>query len=897
MKRNDIFIIIATAVYSILFYNQLLGLNLLLFNIIIIALLLLRDKTLFKSKEFIITSSLALISATACYIHNSDWSIVMNVISLMLTATISINKENSIILNVFHSAYTHLSVIGYMIYDLFKKKENANESENKRGYAKTIILAIIPVLICLVFFGLYRESNLAFKLLSDKINLNIISWSWVGFTLFGFILMYALFLQRSFKKLNEADILKSDALFDKYNSNDESTYADWFQKLMSFNSELLTGVILFALINILTLSVNITDIIYTWSAHSLPKGATYSEFIHSGIASLITSIVFAIIIILFYFRGAINFYKENKTIKILAYIWILQNVFLILSTMLRNKMYVDTYSLTEKRVGVFIYLGLAILGLLLCFYKIATKRNNIFLFRKNTWAVYISLTLLSVIDWSSVISKYNIYRAKKSNNFYLDANYMGELNENNLETIWNYYQSLPEGDFRKQLLKEKIDMKINTILSKSYQYDFRSMTHQRQYLKNYISSLNNRNEINSISIISQNLENIEHLKNINNITELNLSYNHINDLDNLKYFTKLHTLDLSNNQLDTIDIMPELKQLKNLNLANNQIKEINRIAIYKQLEELDLSSNYINDISVLSNNNSIQTLDISSNPISNLSILSTLKNLKTLAIRQSISYTTTIPYIPTLENLDISNTRLLYDNNEPTINTEIFKQLTALNISNCYISNLNILEELKTENKLEELNLSDNHIEKMGDISYLNNLKKLIMPNNNNFNDALVLPNSLEVLDISNTKINDFKFLNTLSKLKELNLSNDDLVVMNKINLPALEKLNLSSAKYLQTIAEINMPNLKELDMNYCEKIDYKFISKLKNLEKIKVSSIDEDLGKILLTLPKLKKIECFGIDEKIYNQLISKNPSIWIIRNDNSRYDSFSSTSTDSSY
>jgi hypothetical protein len=93
------------------------------------------------------------------------------------------------------------------------------------------------------------------------------------------------------------------------------------------------------------------------------------------------------------------------------------------------------------------------------------------------------------------------------------------------------------------------------------------------------------------------------------------------------------------------------------------------------------------------------------------------------------------------------------------------------------------------------------------------------------------------------------------------------------------------------------MPNLKELDMNYCEKIDYKFISKLKNLEKIKVSSIDEDLGKILLTLPKLKKIECFGIDEKIYNQLISKNPSIWIIRNDNSRYDSFSSTSTDSSY
>ena len=52
---------------------------------------------------------------------------------------------------------------------------------------------------------------------------------------------------------------------------------------------------------------------------------------------------------------------------------------------------------------------------------------------------------------------------------------MGDLNENNLAVVWNYYQTLPDSDFRKAILKEIMDRKIQTILSKYEKYNFKML--------------------------------------------------------------------------------------------------------------------------------------------------------------------------------------------------------------------------------------------------------------------------------------------------------------------------------------------------------------------------------------------------------------------------------------
>lgn len=891
MKRNDWIIILATALYSILFYQQLLGINLFVFNLLLIMLLMFKNNQLIKSKSFLLSATMSLLSSFSCYLHNSELSIVMNIFSLLITAATAMNPDTSIIINLFHAIYTEATVAGYMIYDLFKKEKSSPEQiQKKTGFLKKLLLSIVPIVISAIFFMLYRESNIAFKLLSDKINFSFISISWIGFTLLGFVLVYGFFMQRSFARLLEVDKLKSDDLFDKYGEDS----SDWFQSIMTFKSEWLTALMLFTLINIITLSVNITDIMYTWSMHSLPKGVTYSEYLHSGIFSLILSIVFAIIIILFYFRGALNYYKSNGIIKALAYVWIIQNVFLIASTLMRTKMYVDTYSLTEKRVGVFIYLGLAVLGLVLCFYKIAFKKNNVFLLRKNMWAIYISLCCLSFIDWSYCISAYNIYRAKKSNNFYVDASYMGELNENNFAVVWNYYESLPASDFRKAVLKTLLDQKLNTILLKYNQYDYRSITYRRQALHQFILALNKDQKINSLNANTLNLQDLNYLKNITGIDTLNLSNNQLKNIDLLEGFAQLSSLDLSGNTVDSIKHMPKLDHLLALDISATNSKNLQKIKNYNKLESLNIADNALSSINELKQFPNLHTIDISNNRILDLESLAQLEKLESLTIRNVLDPSNELPYIPSLKFLDMSNSSNNSTANTLHLSEETLGSLISLNIAQCNLINLNILRNMAASNRLEKLDVSNNGLTSIGSLTYLPTLKELNLSQNNLSADTLLLPASLTMLNLENTNCRNYSFLNQLPRLQELNISNNYLEIRESVTIPSLEVLNVCNSHNCFYLKNVFLPNLKELYINQSDISDYSFIKSMKKLEKIAISNIDKELGSILLGMKNLKKIECNSIDDKSYNELISKYPGIWIIKNDQYRY-SRSEISSDS--
>ena len=891
MKRNDLLILFATGVYSFLFYHQLLGVNLFLFNMTLIVMLIYRDISILKCTSFLASASLSIQTSFACYWHSSNFSIIMNIISLLITTAAAMNKDNSILLHIFHSIYSYITVLGYMIYDLLKNKTTETEAAKTSSVIKKIILSIIPILIAIVFFFLYRQSNIAFKNLTDKINFDFISFPWIGYTLLGFILMYAFFMQRSITFLNEKELLKGDDLFNKYDAENK----DWFQTFMSFKSEYLMGIILFSIINLLTLSVNITDIIYTWSAHSLPIGVTFSEFIHSGIASLITSIVLAIFIILFYFRGAINFYSSNKIIKLLAYLWLLQNIFLVISTLLRNKMYVDTYSLTEKRVGVFIYLGLCIIGLVLCIYKIAKKKNNIFLFRKNIWAIYISLAILAVFDWSYCIAAYNIFRTKKTNNFYLDAKYMGDLNENNLAVVWDYYQILPNSDFRKVILKDILDHKMQTVLLKNANYNFQSMTYQRHILSAFISKLDQQHQIKSMNITDKSLHNLDHIKQLTHIEKLNLSNNQLVDIQVLNNFSDLKELNLSGNTLDSIKKMPSLHQLENLNISNTSSTSLAKITNYENLKTLDISVNNISNLNGIEKFQQLKELDISNNSIKNLSSLSNLPNLQKIKLSNVLTSDNEFPYITNLKSVDISNSYNNYKNVDFLIDENLLNQLNELNLNNVKLANFSFLNNLTETNQLEKLYISGTQLYNLDYLVKLSKLIELDLSNNNLTALKLQIPSSVTILNISNSKLEDYSFLAEIKSLKELNISGTNLAVIKVVQLNQLEKIDASNCQNANQLVKIQSPRLKELDIQYCNlDKEYSFMKNYKSLESLKISSIDKELGEILLSLKNLKKIECFYIDEKIYNQLIINNPNIWIIRNDQSRYSS-SETSVDS--
>jgi hypothetical protein len=247
----------------------------------------------------------------------------------------------------------------------------------------------------------------------------------------GFVLVFAFFNHRKIQYLFIKDEDATDELIKENND------ASLILGKGSIDNENLSGIILFGLLNLLLLVVNILDIDFLWITKSVPEGINYSEFVHQSIELLIASIIVAILIILFYFRGSLNFYNKNTTIKILAYLWIIQNAILIITTASKNQLYINEYSLTYKRIGVAVYLLLSLIGLVTTLIKIYKTKSNWFLFRKNGWAFYTVLVVSCFINWDLLITNFNITHSKD-----LDEAYLLSLSNSTLPQLWEMQDSL-----------------------------------------------------------------------------------------------------------------------------------------------------------------------------------------------------------------------------------------------------------------------------------------------------------------------------------------------------------------------------------------------------------------------------------------------------------------------
>jgi hypothetical protein len=175
----------------------------------------------------------------------------------------------------------------------------------------------------------------------------------------------------------------------------------------SVKTEYQRGLITLILINLLLLCVNLVDIAKVWvesyeevlDASGWKSNASLrSQAVHESTDALIISIFMAMAVLLFIFRGNINFIKNNKLIRHLAYFWIVQNILLATTVAIRNWLYIDDCGLTLKRIGVFSFVLATIAGLVTFYFKIAWKMSAFYLVRINSWVVAGIFLLLSVVD-------------------------------------------------------------------------------------------------------------------------------------------------------------------------------------------------------------------------------------------------------------------------------------------------------------------------------------------------------------------------------------------------------------------------------------------------------------------------------------------------------------------
>ncbi|PBQ34347.1 hypothetical protein CNR22_22070 [Sphingobacteriaceae bacterium] len=421
MKSNDRLIIIATAAFTYLFYQQNAGINFLLFNLVFTSVLVYRDKSLLRQKPWILSATMCLISATGIVLNSSALAIITNCCGLLLLSAYSMNRTNSSILAFLFGCYSLVSSVIFAVTDAAIRSEKNKEKEKHVFSSYGFLSVFIVSLLCILFFVLYKQANPLFAANTEWINFNFISFSWLLFTTFAFFTVYGLFYSRKIKTVLDFEQgLKS-----------LNEAAD-LQKESNFKTEISAGILLFLFLNFMLVILNSGDVNTIWFHKALPKGISHSDFVHDGVNMIVLSILIATALIMFLFRKNFQAIRNSKLLRFMVYAWIFQNLIMLFSTATRNQLYIHDYNFTYKRVGVYVWLILATVGLSITFYKILKERSNWFLISSNFTVWFAFLAISSVFNWDVLITRYNLKNKPLTE---VDFNYLFSLSDANIPEL------------------------------------------------------------------------------------------------------------------------------------------------------------------------------------------------------------------------------------------------------------------------------------------------------------------------------------------------------------------------------------------------------------------------------------------------------------------------------
>ncbi|MCX6249457.1 MAG: DUF4173 domain-containing protein [Bacteroidetes bacterium] len=230
----------------------------------------------------------------------------------------------------------------------------------------------------------------------------------------------------------------------------------------ALKNEYKAGVFLLLILNLILLILNLIDISWVWFNFNW-EGQYLKQFVHEGTYLLIISILISIILVLYYFRGNLNYYPNNRLLKYLSYIWLGQNGILTVSVAIRNFWYIHYFALAYKRIGVIIFLILTIYGLYTVFIKVMQKKSSFYLFKSNAYGFFLILIVSSLINWDNFIAAYNFKNSDKS---FLHLDFLATLPD----------KSLPYMD--KTLSKL---YKIDSIQKEKFRFEEKYMTPEEFY--------------------------------------------------------------------------------------------------------------------------------------------------------------------------------------------------------------------------------------------------------------------------------------------------------------------------------------------------------------------------------------------------------------------------------
>lgn len=429
MKKATLKLLLVFAgavLFNIIFWQEKMAINTLLFDaFILLSVFYLYPSAMAKPgvKWLLMLHACTLLSLI---VNNTDLSKIAFCATLLLLVVFVQYLHHSV-------WYAAASAMGNYLLMGFSFNQNLRmiwqHGFKATGFNKILRLQFIPLLICTLFFIIYIASN---SVLGDMVNsfdialqqfidrlFGQFNWQRFGFFFTGIITCAGLLLKMRSNFFSERELKKRNDM-----QRNKIGLQGWRQTVvydmlilfrgqyanavMALRNENSIGIISFVLLNTLLLLVNVLDVIYVWLGFKYNSYINLSIQVHEGAGMLIFSIVLAMMVLLFFFRGNLNFYKKNKWLRYGAYGWILQNALLVVSVFLRDYYYIQYMGLTYKRIGVLLFLLMVLFGLLTVFIKIHHRKTSYYLWRVNGWFALVLLVAASCVDWDQNIARYNI---------------------------------------------------------------------------------------------------------------------------------------------------------------------------------------------------------------------------------------------------------------------------------------------------------------------------------------------------------------------------------------------------------------------------------------------------------------------------------------------------------
>lgn len=406
-------VILFTIIFNFFFWNEKFGLNLILFTAIFGGLLYALHPKEKNKKQALLAIGGILLAGSAVLMHNSFFSKLMLFVSVFLFVASIMEKQIKTIYHLIPSGFLGIVTSPFRKHSFFTFPKTGLSGKS----FKWVKISLIPLLMTIIFAIIYSIANPVF---ANKLNFIVENlgdylsniFSYYPFTRFifigiGLLIGIGIFYYQPLHLFDDSELIhESDLKRIKTKTSVSNTTWKTFN-MIALKTEGNIAVLTLISLNLLLLFVNLLDLnVFFIQNHAM--NSDFSYLLHKGTWVLIFSIILSSSIVLYIFRGNLNFYAKNKLLKIVTYVWIGQNMILASSVVARVIHYINHNGLAYKRIGVVVFVVATGVGLVTLMLKVKNKKTTSYLFRTNGVSIFIILLTTAFFNWDLIIAKHNL---------------------------------------------------------------------------------------------------------------------------------------------------------------------------------------------------------------------------------------------------------------------------------------------------------------------------------------------------------------------------------------------------------------------------------------------------------------------------------------------------------